>query len=78
MMDAKLAASIMYEQESADVIAEKAKEYDALQSNVLTAARRGYVDLVIAPENTRKYAVAAFEMLYTKRVEEPMKKHGAK
>ena len=35
-------------------------------------------DTVIAPESTRKYAVAAFEMLYTKRVEEPMKKHGAK
>ncbi len=78
MMDAKLAASIMYEKEGAAVIQEKAKEYETLQSNVLSAARRGYVDLIIAPESTRKYAVAAFEMLYTKRMEEPMKKHGAK
>ena len=78
MMDAELAAKIMYEKESAEVIVEKAKEYDALQNSVLSAAGRGYVDLIIAPEETRKYAVAAFEMLYTKRMEGPMKKHGAK
>ncbi len=78
MMDARLAASIMYEKESAAVIEEKAKEYDALQQNVNSAAARGYVDRIIRPEDTRKYVVAAFEMLYTKRVEGPMKKHGAK
>ncbi len=78
MMDAKLAAKIMYEKEDASVIEEKAKEYEALQSSVQTAAARGYVDLIIRPESTRKYAVAAFEMLYSKRVEGPMKKHGAK
>ena len=64
----------MYEKESAAVIEEKAKEYEALQSSVLSAARRGYVDLVIAPEDTRKYAVAAFEMLYTKRMEGDIRK----
>lgn len=74
MMDAKLAAKIMYEKESAAVIEEKAKEYEALQSSVLSAAKRGYVDLIIAPEDTRKYAVAAFEMLYTKRVEGDIRK----
>lgn len=78
MMDARLAAQIMYEKEDVAVIEEKAKEYEELQSGVLSAARRGYVDLIIAPETTRKYAVAAFEMLYTKCVEGPMKKHGAK
>lgn len=78
MMDAKLAARIMYEKEDAAVIEEKAKEYEALQSSVASAARRGYVDLIIQPESTRKYAVAAFEMLYTKSMEGPMKKHGAK
>ena len=78
MMDAKLAAGIMYADETADVIAEKAKEYEELQSNVMTAARRGYVDLVIEPVDTRKYLVAAFEMLYTKNVDTPYKKHGAK
>ena len=78
MMDAKLAAKIMYADASADVIDEKAKEYEELQSNVLTAARRGYVDLIIEPADTRKYLVAAFEMLYTKCVSGPDKKHGTK
>lgn len=78
MMDAKLAAGIMYEGESAAVIEEKAKEYDALQANVLSAAGRGYIDLVVEPADSRKYVVAAFEMLYTKRVDITFKKHGTK
>ena len=57
---------------------EKAKEYEALQSNVVTAAKRGYVDLIIEPADTRKYLVAAFEMLFTKRMDTPYKKHGTK
>ncbi len=78
MMDAQMAAKIMYADASADVISEKAKEYDNLQSNVETAARRGYVDLIISPADSRKYLVAAFEMLYTKCVNGPDKKHGTK
>lgn len=78
MMDAKLAAGIMYADESADVIEQKAKEYDELQSNVFTAAKRGYVDLIVEPADSRKYIIAAFEMLYTKRMDTPYKKHGAK
>lgn len=78
MMDAALAAKIMYDGESSDVIAEKTKAYAQLQSSVQTAARRGQVDLIIAPADTRKYAVAAFEMLYTKGTGEPDRKHVAK
>lgn len=78
MMDAKLAAGIMYEGEAASVIEQKAKEYDELQSNVISAAGRGYIDLVLEPKDTRKYVVAAFEMLYTKRMDGPFKKHGTK
>ena len=78
MMDAELAAKIMYADASADEINQKAKEYDKLQSSVLSAARRGYVDLIIEPETTRKYLVAAFEMLYTKSVPDSLKKHGTK
>lgn len=77
-MDAKLAAEIMYADAKADELDEKAKEYDALQSSIVTAAKRGYVDLIIEPADTRKYLVAAFEMLFTKRVDTPYKKHGAK
>jgi len=78
MMDANIAAKIMYADESAEVLDEKAKEYEALQSNVESAARRGYIDLIMDPVDTRKYLIAGFEMLFTKKVEGPMKKHGAK
>ena len=51
---------------------EKAAEYRALQSNVESAAARGYVDTVIAPADTRKYVIGAFEMLFTKREDRPV------
>ena len=53
-----------------------AKEYEKLQNSVESAARRGYVDQVIAAADTRKYLIGAFEMLYTKREDRPAKKHG--
>ncbi|MCR5775050.1 MAG: carboxyl transferase [Lachnospiraceae bacterium] len=76
-MDAKHAAEIMYDGEDKSVIDEKAKEYEALQTSAASAASRGYVDTIIAPEDTRKYVIGAFEMLYTKREDRPDKKHGA-
>lgn len=78
MMDAKLAAKIMYADESAAVIDEKAAEYEKLQGSVHAAAARGYIDRIIDCPGTRKYLIAAVEMLYTKRVEQPNKKHGTK
>ena len=75
-MDAKLAAKIMYEGKGADVINEKAAEYAALQNNVVSAAKRGYVDMVVEAADTRKYVIGAFEMLFTKREDRPAKKHG--
>ena len=44
MMEADLAAKIMYAGEDASVIREKAAEYKELQSSPMSAARRGYVD----------------------------------
>lgn len=76
MMDAKLAAKVMYAGEGNDVINEKAAEYEALQDSVEAAARRGYVDTIIGEADIRKYVIGAFEMLYTKREENPLKKHG--
>ena len=75
-MDAKNAASIMYDGEGSSVIDEKAKEYDALQVSAASAAKRGYVDTIIDPADTRKYVIGAFEMLYGKREDRPDKKHG--
>ena len=82
MMDAEAAVKIIYADEikasenAPALIAQKAAEYEALQTSPLSAAKRGYVDDIIEPAATRKRAVAAFEMLYTKREERPFKKHG--
>ena len=76
MMDSSLAAKIMYADADAATIKEKAAEYKELQSSPLSAARRGYVDTIIEPVDTRKYVIGAFEMLFTKREDRPMKKHG--
>ena len=76
MMDAVLAAKIMYAGSDAETLKEKAAQYKELQSSPLSAARRGYVDTIINPADTRKYVIGAFEMLFTKREERPAKKHG--
>ena len=76
MMDAKLAAKIMYADADSAIINEKAAEYAMLQSSALSAAKRGYVDTIIEAEDTRKYVIGAFEMLFTKREDRPSKKHG--
>ena len=77
MMDASLAAKIMYPGADAAVLNEKAAKYRELQSGVASAAARGYVDTVITPADTRKYVIGAFEMLFTKREDRPAKKHSA-
>ena len=66
----------MYPGEEAAVLNEKAAVYRELQSNVESAAARGYVDTIISAEDTRKYVIGAFEMLFTKREDRPAKKHG--
>ncbi|MCC2119269.1 MULTISPECIES: acyl-CoA carboxylase subunit beta [Waltera] len=75
-MDGKLAAKIMFDGQGADVINEKAAEYEALTLNVTSAAKRGYVDQIVNAADTRKYVIGAFEMLFTKSEDRPAKKHG--
>ena len=75
-MDGKLAAKIVYDGQGADVINEKAAEYEALTLNVTSAAKRGYVDQIVNAADTRKYVIGAFEMLFTKSEDRPAKKHG--
>ena len=66
---------IMYEKEP-DLISEKADEYNTLQNSAVSAAKRGYVDAIIEPADTRKYLISAFEMLYSKKTADVYKKHG--
>lgn len=75
-MEGKLAAKIMYEGQGADVINEQAARYEALQLSAAGAARRGYIDGIIEAADTRKYVIGAFEILFTKNEERPVKKHG--
>jgi acetyl-CoA carboxylase carboxyltransferase component len=75
MMDENQAVSIIYEGEEVD-LKEKAKEYKDLQSNAVSAARRGYVDAIIDRAASRKHLIYAFEMLFTKSVHASSKKHG--
>jgi len=76
------AVRIMYADEIAKAddkvakIDELAVQYNNLQNNAVSAAKRGYVDSIIEPVNTRKYVIGALDMLYTKSVELPVKKHG--
>jgi len=68
VMDAKVAAQIMCEDEisdaadTKDALAEKAKEFDELQKGAEGAARRGYVDNVIEGESVRKHLIYAMQM----------------
>lgn len=75
MMDANLAARIMYA-DRPELIDEKAAEYAVLQDSAVSAAKRGYVDSIIEPADTRKYLIGAFEMLYSKKPVCADRKHG--
>jgi len=77
MMDAELAARIMYDGSSSEIIKEKAEAYASLQNAALSAAKRGYVDNIIEPETVRKHIIYALEMLYSKYEDRPVKKHSS-
>ncbi len=75
-MAADMAAKILCDGKDAETVAACAEKYAAEQNQVMNAARRGYVDEIVEPADTRKYLIGAFEMLYTKREDRPAKKHG--
>lgn len=75
MMDAQVAAKIMYADDKDADIAAKAAEF-AAQSGTQAAAARGYVDSIITPEAARKQLIFAFELLFTKSEYPIGKKHG--
>lgn len=68
MMDSKAAVNIMYANEikNGENVNDKIAEYDSLQADVNNAARRGYVDSIVQPVDTRKYLISTFEMLDSK------------
>ncbi len=82
MMDSKAAVEIIYSDEIAKesdkvaAIDKYAKDYSVLQASSESAAKRGYIDSIINPEETRKHLAYAFDMLFTKTESRPAKKHG--
>ncbi len=75
VMDAQVAAKVMYGDDKNADIAEKAAEF-AAQSGTEAAAARGYIDSIVAPGSARKQLLYAFEMLFSKSGYPISKKHG--
>lgn len=82
VMGAEGAANIIFRKdinEAADPVAkrqEKIEEYRSLLYNPYIAASRAYIDGVIVPSQTRPRLIEAFDILASKRMALPPKKHG--
>lgn len=82
VMGAKGASEIIFKKEIAEAedheakLAEKEAEYAEKFANPYRAAKRGFIDEVILPEETRRKLIKAFAMLEGKEVEGPKRKHG--
>jgi propionyl-CoA carboxylase beta subunit len=71
------AVNILYRREgdSAEARASRVAEYIENFANPYVAARRGYLDEIIEPSETREKLVTAFRLLESKRAQLPAKKH---
>ena len=82
VMGAEGAVGVLYAKEMKDaedpakIRAEKEDEYRKLFANPYQAAKYGYIDDVIEPRNTRFRIIRALQMLATKKLSNPPKKHG--
>ncbi|GEQ98556.1 hypothetical protein JCM17844_21930 [Iodidimonas gelatinilytica] len=77
VMGAKGAVEIIYraERDDADKIAERTKAYESHFANPFVAASKGFIDEVIMPHSTRKRICRSLQVLKTKSLENPWKKH---
>ena len=75
IMDAGMAAKIIAGDQGD--VQETAKQFADKQS-AEAQAKRGYVDELIEAASLRKQILAALEMLFSKREDAPLKKHGTK
>jgi propionyl-CoA carboxylase beta chain len=82
VMGPKGAAEVIYRREieaAADpdrVLAEKMEDYRRAFVNPFLAARRGYIDEVIFPRDTRRRLIRALQVLEGKKAAAPARKHG--
>ncbi|MEM7525891.1 MAG: acyl-CoA carboxylase subunit beta, partial [Pseudomonadota bacterium] len=77
VMGPKGAAEIIFRAEASDPekIEARAEEYRSLFANPFVAAKRGFIDDVIRPHNTRKRVNRALAQLRGKALANPPKKH---
>jgi len=82
VMGAKGAAEIIFKKEifeaedSHQKLKDKEAEYADKFAHPYRAARRGFIDEIILPKNTRRKLIKAFAMLEGKKVDRPKRKHG--
>ena len=82
VMGAQGAVNIIYKRDIGDAdnpgekSKEKINEYENLLYNPYIAAKRGYIDAVIKPQETRKKLINALELMGSKGETLPPKKHG--
>ena len=78
VMGAKGAVEIIFRKDLNDPqkIAARTEEYKQTFANPFIAGKRGYIDDVIKPHNTRKRICRSLSMLRDKRLENPWRKHG--
>ncbi len=72
------AVEIIFRQELADAqkIAERTEQYRTRFANPFIAGRRGFIDDVIAPRDTRRRVCRSLALLRDKKLENPWRKHG--
>ena len=77
VMGAKGAVEIIFRDEAGDAkrVDELTEEYRTQFANPFIASHRGFLDDVIMPHNTRLRIARGLEMLRTKKLENPWKKH---
>ena len=78
VMGPKGAVEIIFREEAKDpdAIEARTEEYRGKFANPFVAGRRGYIDDVIFPRDTRKRLCRSLAMLRNKKLENPWKKHG--
>jgi len=78
VMGPKGAVEIIFRKDAADPVklAERTEEYRSTFANPFIASRRGYIDDVILPRNTRTRICRSLAMLREKKLENPWRKHG--
>ena len=78
VMGAKGAVEIIFRSEldNPERIENLTQEYAKTFANPFSASKRGYIDDVIMPHDTRRRVARALTMLKNKRLENPQKKHG--